>query len=371
MTARTSSLNVTGMSPFPGHNWAMEAALAREHYVDADFFIRERDMLRHEWTCIGRLDELGLTEAGRVAVVDFYGDSVVVTHDGSLHAHANVCRHRGSQLLSPDAPPCAAKSLRCPYHSWTYALDGSLMHSPHVEASGDFSLISLSVDSWGGWLWLAESPAESLREALGPVPQRVQRYPLSDLGLGLRFVYDVHANWKVIAENYNECYHCGPVHPELARLVPAFAGGGVDIPWEHGVPHRDGAWTFTMSGTTDRAPFPDLDEHERVKHKGELVYPNLMLSLSAEHAAAFLLTPLSVDRTMVTCELLFARDEIVKTTFKPADAGDLWDLVNQQDWAICESVQRGMSSRYFTGGWYAPMEDDSLDIRRWLLSRLD
>jgi Rieske 2Fe-2S family protein len=125
-----------------------------------------------------------------------------------------------------------------------------------------------------------------------------------------------------------------------------------------------------MSGTTDREPFPDLDEHERVKHKGELIYPNLLLSLSAEHAAAFVLTPLAIDRTRIVCDLLFHPTETAKATFDPSDAGDLWDLVNLQDWAICESVQRGMSSRYFRGGWYAPMEDDSLDIRRWLLRRL-
>ena len=72
--------------------------------------------------------------------------------------------------------------------------------------------------------------------------------------------YDVAANYKVLLENYNECYHCGPVHPELSRLVPSFAGGGRDLDWEHGIPHRDGAWTFTMTGTTNRAPLPGLDE---------------------------------------------------------------------------------------------------------------
>ena len=351
----------------------MEAALPREHYVDPAAFAREREMLRHEWACMGRLDDLGLDHPNRVAVLDFLGESILVTHDGALHAHANVCRHRGSQLMPADAPPCGAKSLRCPYHSWTYALDGSLIHAPHATDDidiTDFALTSLAVDTWGGWLWIAESPRTTLLEQLGPIPARVERYPLADLALGLRFTYDVNANWKVIAENYNECYHCGPVHPELSRLVPAFAGGGRDIPWEDGVPHREGAWTFTMSGTTDRAPFPDLDEHERVRHKGELIYPNLLLSLSAEHAAAFVLTPLAVDRTRIVCDLLFHPMETAKSTFDPSDAGDLWDLVNRQDWAICESVQRGVSSRYFRGGWYAPMEDDSLDIRRWLLSRL-
>ena len=127
----------------------------------------------------------------------------------------------------------------------------------------------------------------------------------------------------------------------------------------------------TTTGTTDRAPLPGLDEDERTRHKGDLVYPNLMLSASADHVAAYVLQPLAVDRTRVTCTLLFAADELARPTFDPTDAADLWDLVNKQDWAICEAVQRGMSSRAYTHGWFAPMEDDSLDIRRWLLPRLE
>lgn len=369
----------------------LQEALPREHYVDPATHEREREtVLLREWTCVGRLSDLGLVEPGsahlrhgRLAVVDLHGESVLVTTDadGGLHAHYNVCRHRGSQVVpvhdgQPPAP-CAAKSLRCPYHSWTYALDGSLVHAPHtdeVDLDKDaFGLHRVGADVWGGWLWLHGAPDEAgpLLEELAPVPERVVRYPLDTLVVGRRLRYEVAANWKVVAENYNECYHCGPVHPELVRLVPAFGGGGQHLEWEEGVPHREGAWTFTMSGTTDRDPFPDLDDAERVRHKGELVYPNLMLSLSADHAAAFVLRPLAVDRTEVVCDLLFAHDESLKDSFDPSDAEELWDLVNRQDWAVCESVQRGMSSRAYRQGWYAPMEDASLDIRRWLLPRME
>jgi Rieske 2Fe-2S family protein len=370
----------------------LQAALPREHYVDADQHARERDtVLLHEWTCAGRLDALGLTAPGsaalvpeRLAVLDLLGESVLVTTDreGALHAHYNVCRHRGSQVVPVDPTtgppaPCAARRLRCPYHSWTYKLDGSLLTAPHTDDVAidreAFSLHPVGAAAWGGWLWLHGNPgvAPPLLPSLTPVPERVRRYPLDTLVIGATLRYEVVANWKVIAENYNECYHCGPVHPELSRLVPAFAdGGGSDLPWDEGIPHREGAWTFTMSGTSDRAPFPDLDEHERVRHKGELVYPNLLLSLSADHAAAFVLRPLAVDRTEVVCDLLFAADEAARATFDPGDAVELWDLTNRQDWAICESVQRGMSSRAYRQGWFAPLEDSSLDIRNWLLPRL-
>jgi Rieske 2Fe-2S family protein len=130
-------------------------------------------------------------------------------------------------------------------------------------------------------------------------------------------------------------------------------------------PHRDGAWTFTSSGTSARAPFPGLSAEERVRHKGALVYPNLLLSLSADHVAAFTLLPRAPGHTTVVCDFLFAPEAIDAPGFDPTDAVDLWDLVNRQDWRIGESVQRGMASYAADRGWFAPMEDDSTDIGRW------
>jgi Rieske 2Fe-2S family protein len=367
------------MSEGPG---GLQAALPREMYVDPATFAVERDrVLYAEWFCVGRLTDLGLHEPGRVAVVDVVGESVIVTSDadGALHAAYNVCRHRGSQLFTalPGAEPvcAAAGSLRCPYHSWTYALDGSLLKAPHADLAADelpaFSLHAVAVDAWAGFVFVhLGAPATSLAEAMARPARTLANYGMGDLVTGLRFTYEVATNYKVLAENYNECYHCGPVHPELTRLVPAFGGGGTDIDWDSGVPHREGAWTFTTTGTTVRAPLPGLDEAERTRHKGELVHPNLMLSAAADHVAAFVLLPQSVDHTRIECLLLFHPSAVDDPAFDPSDAGDLWDLVNQQDWAICESVQRGMSSRSYTHGWFAPMEDDSADIRRWLLPRI-
>jgi Rieske 2Fe-2S family protein len=360
----------------------LQAALPRELYVDADAFAVERDrVLYGEWFCVGRRADLGLHEPGRVAVVDVVGESILLTSDerAELHGAYNVCRHRGSQLLTARpgaAPVCsAAGSLRCPYHSWTYALDGSLLKAPHasIEDTGAFALHPVAVETWQGFVFLHLAPASAapLSVQVAHAATSLANYGLGDLVTGQVLRYDVAANYKVLLENYNECYHCGPVHPELSRLVPSFAGGGSDLDWDRGIPHREGAWTFTVTGTTDRAPLPGLDEHERTRHKGDLAYPNLMLSASADHVAAFVLHPRAVDRTEVVCSLLFARDEVAGAGFDPSDAADLWHLVNQQDWAICESVQRGMSSRAYTHGWFAPMEDDSLDIRRWLLPLLE
>ena len=365
---------------------SLQAALPREMYVDEQTWLVERDtVLFGQWYCLGRRDDLGLAAPSRVVVVDVVGESLLVTSDaeGELHGAYNVCRHRGSQLRPPAESgagvpaACAASALRCPYHSWTYGLDGRLMHAPHADLDGadvdGFRLNPVGVEVWAGFVFVHLSPdrATPLDEAVGRAGRTLANYGLPRLVTGATMTYEVAANYKVLLENYNECYHCGPVHPELCRLVPAFAGGGGDLDWEDGIPHRAGAWTFTTSGTTSRAPLPGLSEEERTRHKGDLVYPNLLLSASADHVAAFVLQPRAVDRTDVVCSLLFAADEAAADNFDPADARDLWDMVNRQDWAVCESVQRGMSSRSYRHGWFAPMEDDSLDIRRWLLPLLE
>jgi Rieske 2Fe-2S family protein len=309
-----------------------------------------------------------------------------------LRAHYNVCRHRGAQLCSTSDDSewnvnlaggvTPSGSIRCPYHQWTYNLEGELIGAPFLkEAEGlrkeDFSLYPVGVDTWGGFFFLnlnsqdASAEKRGVRSQLGPTVERIQRYPLAELRIGRSITYDVAANWKLILENYNECYHCGGLHPELCEIVPDFKkAGGSNLTWEDGIPHRDGAYTFTKTGTTNRAPFPGLNEEEKVRHKGELCFPNLMLSLACDHVAAFLLWPLASNRTRIVCSFLFHPDEIAKATFDPADAVGFWDLVNRQDWAICERVQGGVSSRVHKFGYYAPMEDPSLDIRNYVLKRL-
>ncbi len=355
-------------------NRPLVSTLDRECYLSADVWQSERRHIWFEqWIMVGR--ESDAPTPGDRLVVDVAGESIVVVRgvDDRLRAFYNVCRHRGAELVAPDSPVVGSfgRTIKCPYHSWTYELDGALCRAPFLETgSADdlagVALHAVAVDTWGGFVFVSlGATPEPLAKQLGQVPDRLRRYPLDQLQRGATFTYDVAANWKVLAENYNECYHCGPVHPELCKLVPAFRRGGSGLDWTNGVPHRPGAWTFTASGTSTRPPFPDLDEIERVRHKGELVYPNLLLSLAAEHVAAFRLVPSGAGQTTVSCDLLFHPDAVAELDFDPSDVADFWDLVNRQDWSICESVQRGMSSRAWRGGWFAPMEDDAADITRW------
>ena len=217
------------------------------------------------------------------------------------------------------------------------------------------------------------SPEEA-KDFLSQIAQTVtqfERYPLQELRIGHSIQYQVDANWKIISENYNECYHCGPVHPELCEIVPVFKrAGGADLDWERGVPHREGAVTFTASGTTARRMFPGLNDDEQVRHKGDLIYPNLFLSASSDHVVVFILHPQGPAKTVIDCYFLFEPYAMKQPDFDPSDAVDFWHKINGQDWAVCRRVQQGINSRVHTAGIFSPMEDWNLDIRRYVTDRI-
>jgi Rieske 2Fe-2S family protein len=354
----------------------LQETLPSAAYTETAWFLREKnELFANSWFCSARDEDI--PNHSSAIIVDILGESIILARlqDGSLRAHFNVCRHRGSKLCGQDDKwgltlngGIDREFIRCPYHQWTYGLDGKLINAPHLSNSlgfdrSKFTLYPVGVGTWGGFVFLKLDPSED--EILS---RALNNYPLELLKTAQVINYDVDANWKVIAENYNECYHCGGVHPELCDIVPLFRkGGGSELDWENGIPHREGAWTYTMSGTTNRKPFKTLNKFERVRHKGELIYPNLMLSMSAEHGAAFVLWPLSASRTRVECRFLFDPEEMARRDFAPEDAIDFWDITNRQDWAICERVQLGMNSRVHEHGFYAPMEDDSVDMSKNIL----
>jgi Rieske 2Fe-2S family protein len=370
---------------------SLQRTLPTTWYRNADIFRIEKERIFcREWIAACREEQV--QHPGDSQVLNVLGESILLVRnrEGNLRAFYNVCRHRGARLCrDADAEPppgrvalaggvTAGRLIVCPYHQWSYDLNGALVAAPHLGGEAGFqkqeySLYPVGVETWGGFVFLNLSPAEAqpFADQLGGIPRRLQRYPLAELRIGRTIRYDVAANWKIICENYNECYHCGGVHPELCALVPSFReAGGANLDWERGVPHRSGAYTFTDSGITARRPFPGLNEDEQVRHKGELVYPNLFLSVACDHVAAFLLQPRGPDRTHITCHFLFEAHETGKPDFDPRDAVEFWDLVNRQDWTVCESVQEGIQARVHEHGYFAPMEDWNLDIRRYVNDRI-
>src|SRR5262249_4590078 len=238
--------------------------------------------------CVAREEELEAPGAHRVLAL--FGESVLLlrNREGRLRAFYNVCRHRGSRLCrdaaaasAPLGGGIAGGRITCPYHQWSYDFDGRLVAAPYLtgEAQFDrtrFSLYPVGVECWGGFVFLNLSPAgaASFAAQIESMAGRIARYPLAELRIGQTIRYDVAANWKVICENYNECYHCAGVHPELCAVVPAFRDrGGAGLDWLRGIPHRKGAYTFTYTGTTNRRSFPGLNRDEQERHKGAVLYP--------------------------------------------------------------------------------------------------
>ena len=367
----------------------LESTLPSSWYLQDSYYQLEREhIFMREWVCVGREEQL--PSAGDHQVLDLYGESILLlrNQEGMLRAFYNVCRHRGARICAApgDDDPVLAlrggvigkRAIICPYHAWTYDLDGKLLRAPHLSTESgqhleNVRLHPVAVDTWGGFIFLNLTPelAPPFEDSIHVAAQRFERYPLADLRIARTITYEIAANWKVLCENYNECYHCGPVHPELCRVVPAFRDkGGADLDWERGVAHREGATTFSFSGESTRRSFPGLNEDEKLRHKGDLVYPNLFLSMAREHVAAFVLKARGPGKTLLDCHFLFEPYEMDQPGFDPSDVVDFWHLTNQQDWAICARVQQGMGARVHERGVYAPMEDANLDIRRYVDDRI-
>jgi Rieske 2Fe-2S family protein len=369
----------------------MERTLPTSWYRSPDIFKLEKEhIFCREWVAVCREEDM--PPPGGAWVMDVLGESVLLigTRDGRFRAFYNVCRHRGARLCRPAGAAIApgrtvlaggltaGRLIVCPYHQWSYDLDGVLVAAPHLGGSAgfdkeEFHLYPIGVGCWGGFVFLNLTPpgAKTLVAQLAGIPENLRRYPLAELRVGASIRYEVAANWKIICENYNECYHCGGIHPELCAVVPAFRdAGGANLDWSRGIPHREGAYTFTRSGTTARRSFPGLSADEQVRHKGELAYPNLFLSMACDHVAAFILQPRGPEQTEITCHFLFEPHEMAEPSFDPSDTVEFWDLINRQDWTICEAVQDGIRARVHLHGYFAPMEDFNLDIRRYVIERI-
>jgi len=316
------------------------------------------------WSCVGRSDEL---TAGGHRVVRAGEIGVLLTRDdaGVLRGFANVCRHRGHELL-PTGGSAGGRAVTCPYHAWSYRLDGSLLAAPGFVENPDFAvddhgLVALPVTQWHGWLFVsgyADPPA--FAEHVGALAALVAPYSPGRLVRGAGRDYLVAANWKVISENYHECYHCPQIHPELCRVSPPDSGVNFDLPgaWVGGeMDLAAHAETMSLDGRSGGVPIPGLTDHSRrtVAYLG--LFPDLLISLHPDYVLTHRLEPLTPGCTRVTCEWLFPPEALEQARFDPAYAVDFWDRTNGQDWAACESVQRGISSPHFSPGPLAPNED--------------
>jgi len=325
-----------------------------------------RHLYAGAWSCLGRVTDLFPADAALTQRAVVVGDvSCLVVRDGAeLRMFANTCRHRGHELL-PDGGTSARRSVTCPYHAWSYDLSGQLKGAPgfrDVEAFAfeSFGLVELPLEVWSGWVFghalhpVGSPDVPSFDRYVGELAAVLASYEIGGLVVAARHTYEVAANWKVIAENYHECYHCPLIHPELCQVTPPDSGDNYDLPgaWIGGsMVLRDGMATMSLDGTLAAEPLPGADP-ETVEYLH--LMPNLLVSAHPDYVMTHRMVPLSPGRTWVECSWLTLPSSAASGA--PA-AVEFWDITNRQDWAACESVQRGLESPHFRPGPFAPRED--------------
>jgi Rieske 2Fe-2S family protein len=339
--------------------------LPPEAYTSAEVFAWEQAHFFAGWQCVGRSGDIPVRGSQRAERV---GDSTVLlarAKDGTLRGFANVCRHRAHELL-PVGGTATARAITCPYHAWSYSTEGELIAAPSYQDDPDFDrgeyrLRAIRVQEWRGFVFADPSgQAPEFADWIGDLDAQLAEHRPEDLVVQVSHEYVVDANWKVISENYQECYHCPMIHPELSSVSPPDSGDNWDQPgaWVGGWQDiRTGLVTMSLDGHSDGLPIPGVTG-ERLHTVNYLaLFPNLLISLHPDYVMTHRMVPLSAGQTWVECAWSFPAEAIAADGFDPAYAVDFWDLTNKQDWTACESVQRGLSSGQASPGPLSPEEE--------------
>jgi len=337
--------------------------LPQRYFVSSEIFAEEQEeIFSAQWICVGHQSQV--PQAGDYFVQEVAGESLIIARDqnATIRAFYNVCRHRGTRLCENDAGHASA--IQCPYHAWTYALDGRLIGAPHMDTVPEFTKTEYSLGAvrfalWEGFIFVnLGEHAAPLEEVFAPLAGKFTHWNLPALRCAKRIDYHVCANWKLIFENYSECYHCPGVHPMLSKVSPYDSAENdlTEGPFLGGFMQISKGASLTMSGKACARSVGEIDaaDHARVFYYS--IFPNMLLSLHPDYVMVHLLSPLAPDRTRVVCDWFFHPNAFSQADFRPEDAIEFWDVTNKQDWHVCELSQRGIGSRAYQPGPYSPRE---------------
>ena len=341
-------------------------SLPQKYFVSPDIFTKEQaEIFSKEWLLVGHQSQI--PDAGDYIVQRVNHESLFVIRDrgAKIHGFFNVCRHRGSRLIEDNCGNRAA--IQCPYHAWTYALDGRLIGAPHMDEvpgfeKADYPLHEVNLGIWEGFIFvnLRDASAErgdySLEHWFAPLSGKFSHWNMSILQPAKRIEYDVRANWKLMFENYSECYHCPGVHPQLQKVSPYDSAKNDlrDGPFLGGFMKINPGKSLTMSGNACAAFVGKIENLQQVFYYS--IFPNMLLSLHPEYVMVHQLWPQSPERTLIVCDWFFHPEAFKRSNFNPEDAVEFWDMVNRQDWHVCELSQQGISSRAYDPGPYSARE---------------
>jgi glycine betaine catabolism A len=354
-------------------------------YTDPTVFAQEQSRIfETSWFAAARSAEI--TEPGSFRTVDVGRENVLLVRgrDRTLRAFLNVCRHRGARVCMEQSG-AGRRKLQCGYHAWTYGLDGALVAAPNLTRMEDversrYGLIPVHLREWLGYAWvcIADEPPSFEETVLGAVTERlgtsdvIDGWDIGGLEVGRRITYDVAANWKLIIENFMECYHCATIHPELTEVLPEFADGyAAQYFVGHGAEFGEGVAGFTVDGSEGVAAIPGVGaEHDR-KYYAITVNPQVFINLVPDHVIVHRMYPVAADRTIVECDWLYLR-EVVESGKDVSRSVELFHRVNEQDFDAAERCQLAAGSRaYAAGGVLVPSEHHIGLFHEWVTRQLD
>jgi phenylpropionate dioxygenase-like ring-hydroxylating dioxygenase large terminal subunit len=337
--------------------------LPQRYFVSSKVFAEEEEKIfSRQWMLVGHQSQIA--RPGDYFVAEVANERLIIVRDKrrEIHGFYNVCRHRGTRLREDRNGQLSA--IQCPYHAWTYALDGRLIGAPHMDEvpgfdKADYSLHPVNLALWEGFIFvnLANSPAP-LKGWFAPLAAKFSHWNLPKLRSAKRIEYDVSANWKLMFENYSECYHCPGVHPSLSKISP-YDSAENDLsegPFLGGFMKINPGKSLTMSGNACALSVGDMNAEDFHRVFYYSIFPNMLLSLHPEYAMVHQLWPQSQDRTLIFCDWFFHPEAFSHGDFHPDDAIEFWDMTNKQDWHVCELSQQGISSRAYQPGPYSSRE---------------
>jgi Rieske 2Fe-2S family protein len=354
-------------------------------YSDPELFAREQELIfERMWFCAA--SSADISKAGSFRTVQIGRESILLTRSrkGQARGYFNICRHRGAKLCTDESGE-GARSFQCPYHAWTYDLEGKLIAAPNLTKMPDidrvdYGLRTVHVREWLGYVWvsLAEEPPSFEETVIGDVRSRLgdveslEHYGIENLALAKRITYDVQANWKLIIENFMECYHCATIHPELTEVLPEFADGlAAQFFVGHGALFGEDIQGFTVDGSEGHERIPGVSTDQDRRYYAVTVRPQVFLNMVPDHVIVHRMYPLAPDHTIVECDWLFL-PEVVESGADLSKSVELFHRVNQQDFEACERCQAATDSRvYADGGVLVPSEHHIADFHTWVLDQLN
>jgi Rieske 2Fe-2S family protein len=354
--------------------------LPGSYYSDPTIFATEQTRIfEAAWFCAAHSSDLG--KPGAFRTVQVGRESILLTRSRSGEARAffNICRHRGAKLCVEETGE-VKRAFQCPYHAWTYDLDGKLVAAPNLTKMPDvdrteWGLRKVHVREWLGYVWvcLTEEPPSFEDTVIGDVRFRlgdvesIERYAIETLQVGRRISYDIKANWKLIIENFMECYHCATIHPELTEVLPEFADGfAAQFYVGHGARFGEDVEGFTVDGSAGLGRIPGVGEDQDRRYFAVTIRPQVFVNLVPDHVIFHRMYPVAPDRTLVECDWLYL-PEVVASGRDLSHSVELFHRVNQQDFDACERCQLATDSRvYANGGVLAPSEHHIGDFHEWV-----